>query len=317
MQLQFTCGNSPTENVGSIAPIALFVYNRPWHTRQTIEALQQNERAKDSDLFIFADAPKKPEATAAVHEVREYVKTIGGFKSVSIVKRDINFGLANSIIDGVTRLSNEYGRVIVMEDDLVTSPYFLRYMNDALDLYEHEEKVISIHGYVYPVKNKLPVTFFLRGADCWGWATWKRGWALFNSDGQFLLNELNNRKLTRIFDFNGTYPFTKMLKNQIKGNNDSWAVRWYASAFVADKLTLYPGRSLVNNIGNDNSGTHCGVSRSLDVQLSNTPIKLNFSRIEPSTEARQEFEFFFRQMKTGWLLRLVAKVSGLLRMKVL
>jgi hypothetical protein len=168
---------------------------------------------------------------------------------------------------------------------------------------------------VYPTRHQLPETFFLRGADCWGWATWKRGWEFFNRDGQFLLSELKGRKLTQLFDFNDTYPYTKMLEGQVKGNNDSWAVRWYASAFLADKLTLYPGRSLVHNIGNDNSGTHCGTSRSLDALLSNTPINLNSFKVESSLEAMQAFELFFRQSQTGGLRHLLAKVSALTRMK--
>jgi len=296
-----------------LAPIALFVYNRLWHTKQTVEALQKNKFARESDIFIFSDASKIPTTASSVQEVRDYIKGITGFKSITIHERLENLGLANSIIDGVTRVCDEYGKVIVLEDDLVTSPYFLQYMNNALDLYEGEDTVISIHGYNYPVEGDLPDTFFLRGADCWGWATWRCGWALFNNDGQFLLDELRRRKLTRLFDFNGAYPYTEMLVEQIKGTNDSWAIRWYASAFLANKLTLYPGRSLVHNIGNDNSGTHCGSSRSLDAELSRTPINLNFIEVEPSSEARQKFEVFFRKRKMGAFRRLLGKISGFLK----
>ena len=295
------------------APIALFVYNRPWHTWQTVGALQKNELAEDSDLFIFSDAPKKPEAAAAVQEVRGYISRIGGFKSVKIVEREENMGLANSIIDGVTATVNKYGRIIVLEDDMVTSPYFLTYMNVALEKFADNDRVVSVHGYVYPVEQSLPEVFFLPGADCWGWATWQRGWACFNGDGQSLLDELERRKLTREFDFNGAYSFSKMLEAQIKGANDSWAVRWYASAFLAGKLTLYPGRSLVHNIGNDNSGTHCGESASLDAELSKTPISLNVVKVEPSQKGRQAFEAFFRQKQTGLLRRLTRKASALLK----
>ena len=143
-----------------------------------------------------------------------------------------------------------------MEDDLVTSPHFLQYMNESLDLYQQEERVISIHAYMYPVKEELPETFFLRGADCWGWATWKRSWQLFESDGAKLLEQLNSQNLTREFNFNGSYPYVRMLKDQIKRRNNSWAIRWYASAFLANRLTLYPGASLVQNIGHDGSGVH-------------------------------------------------------------
>lgn len=296
------------------APVALFVYNRPDHARRTIEALKQNFLAEVSDLIIFSDAAKLETQAEKVCEVREYIRDIDGFKSVTIIEREMNFGLARSIIDGVTTIIKKYGCIIVLEDDMVTSPYFLTYMNEALEKYADDERVVSIHGYVYPVVQPLPEAFFLRGADCWGWATWQRGWACFNSDGQFLLDELKRRKLIRAFDYNGTYPYSKMLEEQIKGTNESWAVRWYASAFLAGKLTLYPGRSLVHNIGNDDSGTHCGESADFDANLSSTQISLNNINSEPSQEGRQAFEDFFRQEKMGLLGRLAHKSRALIRL---
>ena len=277
----------------TLSPIVLFVYNRPWHTRQTIKALQNNELADQSDLFIYSDGPKEEQAKNKVKEVRNYIHTVHGCKTVTIREREKNMGLASSIIDGVTAVVNEYERVIVLEDDLVTSPFFLRYMNDALNLYECEEKVISIHGYIYPLSEKLPSTFFLRSADCWGWATWKRGWDLFEGDGQKLLNELEEKKLTRLFDFNGAYGYTQMLRDQIAGKNDSWAIRWYASAFLADKLTLYPGKSLVNNIGHDDSGVHCGKSNRLDVDVTQHPITINNIDVIESVYAYRKISQFF------------------------
>lgn len=295
------------------APVTLFVYNRPDHTRRTIEALKTNILANESNLIIFSDAPKADAQSENVLEVRKYIRKIEGFKSLTIIERETNFGLARSIIDGVTTIVNKFGRIIVLEDDMVTSPYFLTYMNEALEKYADDESVVSIHGYVYPVKQSLPEAFFLPGADCWGWATWSRGWTCFNSDGQFLLDELKRRKLIRAFDFNGAHPFSKMLEGQIKDKNDSWAVRWYASAFLEDKLTLYPGRSLVHNIGNDNSGTHCGESAGMDVNLSSTAISLNNLKSVPSQEGRQAFEDFFRQEKMSLLGRLVRKSRTLIR----
>jgi hypothetical protein len=259
-----------------VAPITLFVYNRLSHTRQTVEALQENELAECSDLFIFADGAKSRESIAAVNDVREYIKTIDGFKSVNIVERDENFGLASSIIHGVTKLCNEFGRVIVVEDDLVTSPFFLRYMNEALDIYCNESEVASIHGYWYPVDSKMPETFFLRGASCWGWATWSHAWNIFQEDGKQLLDELKNKKLTRSFDLDGAMAYTQMLKDQIKGKNNSWAIRWHASTFLANKLQLSPGRSLVRNIGFDGSGTHSGESDAFTVSLATKPITVEY-----------------------------------------
>lgn len=292
------------------APVALFVYNRPDHAKRTVEALKNNGLANETDLIIFSDTHKSEVHVEKVKEVREYIRRISGFNSVTIVERESNYGLARSIIAGVTEVINTYGRIIVLEDDMETSPYFLTYMNDALAKYADDDRVASIHGYVYPVNQILPEAFFLLGADCWGWATWQRGWEIFNSDGRFLLDELKRRKLVRAFDFNGSYKYSKMLEGQIKGKNDSWAVRWYASTFLAGKLTLYPGRSLVHNIGNDNSGTHCVASNRLDSSLSTTPIVLNDLRVEPSLEGRQAFENFFRQGHVGLLRRIARKLSA-------
>lgn len=289
------------------APVALFVYARPDHARRTVEALLNNRSAPDTDLLVFSDAAKTPDDSSAVEEVRRYVGRIQGFRSVTLYRRPYNFGLAKSIIGGVTQVLSEYDSVIVLEDDMITSPHFLAYMNDGLARYANDDRVISLHGYMYPVGDPLPEAFFLRGADCWGWATWRRGWALFNSDGQFLLDELRRQKLLNAFDFNGAYGYSAMLQGQIAGSNDSWAIRWYASAFLANKYTLYPGTSLVQNIGNDSTGTHCGTSTALDVTLANSPIDLSGVQIEPSEKAAKAIERFFRAKQTP-LKRLLSRV---------
>jgi putative methyltransferase (TIGR04325 family) len=276
------------------APIALFVYSRPDHTYQIIEALKRNSEAAHTDLIIFSDAAKMQKHNTAVKQVRNYITKINGFRSLKIHHRPYNVGLAKSIIEGVTEVLKHHDRVIVMEDDLVTSPYFLKYMNEGLDLFADNDRVISIHGYVYPVEESLPEAFFLRGADCWGWATWRRGWVQFNPDGRLLLDDLKRQKLLKAFDFNGTYSYSEMLRGQIEGSNDSWAVRWHASAFLANKLTLYPGRSLVHNIGNDGTGIHCGTSVALDAELSTSPIHFDDVVVEESVVAKKVFGDFFR-----------------------
>ena len=292
------------------APIALFVYNRLDHTEQTVSALKRNLLAEDSDLFIFSDASKSLSSDEKVKAVREFIKSITGFKSLTIVERPHNLGLANSIIDGVTNLCNKYGQVIVLEDDLVTSPYFLKYMNDALDFYRDEERVISIHGYIYPVKAKLPETFFLRGADCWGWATWKRGWDLFEPDGEKLLAGINAQNIRKEFNYDGSYDLVGMLYSQIKGKIDSWAIRWYASAFVKNKLTLYPGESLVLNIGNDGSGTHCGTTEMFTSRLTKYELKLVKIAVFESSEARSAVVDYFHSNRITFLQRLKRKVRA-------
>ena len=292
----------------TFAPIILFVYNRHAHTRQTVEALQKNVLSNDSNLIIYSDAAKTELQEESVREVRDYIGQIDGFKSVTIIERETNFGLARSIIAGVTATVSKYGRIIVLEDDLVTSPYFLTYMNEALEKFSDDDRVVSIHGYVYPVDQALPEAFFLPGADCWGWATWQRGWACFNSDGQSLLDQLKRRNLIRAFDFNGAYSFSKMLEAQIKGANDSWAVRWYASAFLAGKLTLYPGRSLVHNIGFDGSGEHCGATEVWATKLSSHPIDLNEIPVKATPAAWRAFEKHFRSTQKDGRRNLLQKL---------
>lgn len=279
-----------------LAPIILFTYNRPWHTRQTIEALQKNKFAVKSILIIFSDGPKNPADGEKVQEIRDYLYTIDGFEAVQIIEREENLGLSRSIISGVTEVINQYEKAIVLEDDLVTSPLFLTYMNDALEMYKNDTDVASIHGYVYPIKNSLPETFFIKGADCWGWATWKRAWDIFEVDGKKLLNELTQRNLEREFNMDNSYPYIKMMKDQIRGKNNSWAVRWYASAFLADMFTLYPGRSLVSNIGFDASGTHAGYTKALDSEIGSS-IHLQKIPIEENKMAKKEFGKYLAILK--------------------
>ena len=278
----------------NLAPIALFTYNRPWHTKQTIDALRNNEKAGQSDLIVYSDGPKNDGERTGIFEVRKYIRTIEGFKSVRVVEREENAGLENAIITGVNETVSEFGRVIVMEDDLVSSPYFLSFMNDGLEYYESDDRVASIHAYVYPVEEKLPETFFLRGADCWGWATWKRGWDLFEPDGSKLLAEIEERRLSKCFDMDGVYPYTKMLKDQVVGKNKSWAVRWHASAFLRNKFTLYPGRCLIQNIGTDNSGTHCKNVNYYDASLSQQPIQVGRIELVESETAHKAFQKYMK-----------------------
>jgi len=257
-----------------LAPIALFVYNRPEHTKKTIEALKKNELADKSELFIFSDGPKTEKERENVNKVRDFIKNIKGFKKINIIEQEKNLGLAESIILGITKVVNKYGRVIVLEDDIVTSKHFLKYMNDALEVYEDEKIVGNICGYVYPVRQELPETFFLKFFSCWGWATWKDRWRFFEKDGKRLLLEIKKRGLKKEFDVGGTYPYTKMLKHQIKGKNNSWAVRWYASSSLKDFLCLYPKNSLVQNMGFEGIGTHGSKLDWFDTSLSQFQIKI-------------------------------------------
>lgn len=249
----------------NLSPIILFVYNRPWHTKQTVEALQKNEMATDSELFIYSDGPRDTEESkAAVAEVRKYLKGVGGFKRITIAENSKNLGLANSVIKGISEVVNKYGRVIVLEDDLVTAPGFLRYMNQALERYEDEEQVMQISGHMFDVEIEAETdAIFLPFPNSWGWATWKRAWEHFDPLMTGYEQLKKDRRLRHKFNREGTRDFFNMLKLQLKGEIDSWAIRWYLSVFLIRGLTLFPTNSLVKNIGFDNSGTHCRNSPSM------------------------------------------------------
>lgn len=296
-----------------LAPVAVFVYNRPAHTRKVLAALQQNDLASKSDLFIFADGLKVPAHASGVKEVREIISSVAGFRSVHVVERESNYGCARSITSGISSLLETHSRIIVVEDDVVVAPYFLKYINEALALYQDQEEVCCVHGYMYPVQASLPETFFVKGADIWGWGTWKRAWALYEYDAAKLLRQLKEQKLTREFDFDGCFGFTRMLEDQARGKLDTWDVQWYASAFLNGKLTLYPSVSLVKNIGFDSSGTHCDETEVFSVRVSQVPVKLERIQVVENAEAREAIGNFHRSTHTTLLQKGVRKVSRLLR----
>lgn len=283
------------------APILLFTYNRLQHTQRCLEALLKNTLAADSELFVYADAAKDETGREAVEEVRRYIHSLQGFRTITIIERDENWGLARNIIDGVTTQIKKYGKVIVLEDDLVVAPYFLQFMNDALEIYKDEPKVGHIQACDFTQDTSLPDTFLIKWIGSWGWATWERAWKHFNPNGEELLHELEARKLTYTFDFNGKYGFTRMLRRQIAGKNNSWAIRWNASLFIKDILSLNVGRSLVQNEGFDGSGTNCGGGGLYASNLHLAPLPVQkISPIVENQEARQAFVRYYARTNSFW-----------------
>ena len=256
------------------APIALFVYNRPQHTLKTLEALQANKLANETKLFIFSDAAKTPEQEENVAAVREIIANVSGFKTVRVIKAKNNFGLAQAIIYGVTDLLKQFNRVIVFEDDLVSSPNTLQYFNDALDFYENEEKLMHISAYMYPLdpKQDLPDSFIYRAVHSWGWATWQRAWQHFNPNIDELMSQFDKAKINQ-FSIEGKMNFWKQMQEFKKGKNNSWAIRWYASIFLKGGLSLNPSKSLILNIGHDGTGIHSNIEEMYNGELNNNKIE--------------------------------------------
>ena len=288
----------------NLAPIALFVYNRPQHTERTVKFLIKNELATDSRLFIFSDGVKSKADEAKVNEVRTFIKKIEGFKSVEIIESKTNLGLANSVIAGVNRLTKEYGQVIVFEDDLISSPYTLSYFNEALNRYRDEEKVMHIGAYMYALKdNSLPESFFYRAATSWGWATWASAWQNFEPNIDTLLAQFDSKK-RNAFSIENTMNFWKQMEDFKNGKNNSWAIRWYASIFLKGGLTLNPSQSLVNNIGHDGTGVHSGMSDIYNVIINPQPIQNFPTIIEENDAAYQAIKTFLQNRKGNIITRI-------------
>jgi hypothetical protein len=289
----------------NLAPIALFVYNRPDHTRRTISYLQQNLLADESRLYIFSDAGKTAADEANVEEVRNLLNTVTGFKAVTVVKRKENMGLAASIISGVTQLTDSYGKVIVFEDDLLSSPYTLQYFNESLQRYEKDGQIMHVGAYMYDLKgDKLPPAFFYRAATSWGWATWARAWKNFEPDVDKLIAQFDAKKIHE-FSIEGTMNFWKQIQQFKAGKNNSWAIRWYASIFLKGGLTLNPSQSLIQNIGHDGTGVHSNNEDMYQVNISRKPVIGFPLEIKESKVAYEAIRHFLKNRKGTLMQRVV------------
>ena len=248
---------------------------------------------------MFCDGPKN-EANSKTHEaikqVRALVKSKSWCKTVTVYESESNKGLANSIVEGVTQIVNQFGKIIVLEDDIVTARGFLRYMNEALDLYEHEDNVMHIGSYL-PYTNsykKLPETFLSRFMSCWGWATWKSSWQRANFDTRELYEQLNNPKVRYDFNLEGVLNFHEQLENNINGSIHTWAIKWFASIFLCNGLCLYPSHSLTKNIGFDGTGENCNLLDVKEREGVRDFIKVTKIKIEESSLGKRYLKRYYR-----------------------
>ena len=284
----------------NLSPIILFAYNRLDHLKKTINSLKKCDLSKDSKLIIYLDNSKNEDEKKKIIKVKQYCLNIKGFKETRLVERKKNFGLSKNIISAINHEIQRYKSLIILEDDMVCDKYFLKYMNFFLEAYKNDKKIVSIHGYNYPLKDKkkLKNFFFLKGADCWGWGTWSTKWKIYSSNTNLLLKKIKKHNLKRDFNFNNSYDYYKMLNDKLNKKNNSWAINWYASAFLKNKLTLYPKYSLIQNIGMDGTGIHSYHSNKFRVKLRNKPLNLNKNIIVKEDKlARNLFINFFKSLK--------------------
>lgn len=298
----------------SLAPVVLFTYNRPMHLLKVIESLLLNKESKETDLIIYSDGYKNGLDKDQVLACRKVIIDITGFKSLKIVTRDNNLGLAESVISGATEILNQYGKGIFLEDDLTVSSNFLSFMNEGLDKFANNHNIASIHGYVYPHNKALPDYFFLKGADCWGWATWSRAWEKFDKSAESLEIKLRSMNAVRKFNFNNSYKYFEMLIDNKNKLNDSWAIRWYASAFVNNLYTLYPNKSFVQNIGLDGSGSNGAAGFNYfnsDFNTEYKPIEIN--TVKENKKAYNAFVKYFKtlnKVRTSLIYRVLKKIRN-------
>lgn len=302
-----------------LAPVAVFVYARPEHTKKTIESLAKNEFADETEIFIYSDGAKNAKTMEQVQKVREYIDSLPQrnlFKSLHIIKAESNKGLANSVISGVTDVIRDYGRVIVVEDDLISAPDFLRYMNGSLDYYEADQRIWSICGYTFkmdiPQDYKHDVYLSYRGGS-WGWATWKDRWDKVDWSVMDYPDFKHNRRLRQQFNRGGR-DMANMLDSQMQEKIDSWAIRWCYSQSKLNMLTVYPVVSRIKNIGLDGTGTHSGISSKYDAIMADGQSQCVFEHIELEKRIVKAFKNQYGTSSNFLVIELKTLVKRLLGM---
>lgn len=281
----------------SLAPLIIFTYNRLDTLELVIKSLQKNILADETDLFIFSDFARKEKDIKSVNRVRSFLNSVDGFKSVTIIERKENYGLAKNIIEGVTDIIDKYEKVIVLEDDLITSRNFLSYMNQALDFYEDDERIFAISGYtgnLPSLKNLEDEGYLSYRPSSWGWATWKKEWIKNDWKVKDFDEFVRDKKAIKNFN-RGGIDMTRMLKHCIEGKNHSWAIRWSYTMYKLDKYCFYPKISKVQNVGFGEEATNC---TGVDIYQTNLDKSENYDfkfnkNIEINEKITKEFAYIF------------------------
>jgi hypothetical protein len=291
------------------APIAVFAYNRPHHLNRLLDSLFSNELFSHSPIFVFCDGPRVQEDQDHVAQTRSVARRRLGSHG-QIIQSEVNNGLAQSIIAGVTDLCRRYGRVIVFEDDLVLYPRCLHFLNAALRHYADDARIYHVNAYRYPLPPASRPNFS-RLTSSWGWATWQRAWMNFEPDAIKLEGAIREADLISALDFEGTFPYYSMLQDQARGKIDSWAIRWYASTLIRGALAICPNVSQASNLGFDATGVHCGVTSVYDVNLGEASEDWPTPLSEDMLNYRQ-MQAFFRSIRGTLPRRVLRKLKRML-----
>lgn len=296
------------------APVVIFAYRRSMHLRHTLKCLAECKEFASSPVIIYVDGPRDNTESADVEATRAAAKEMLGERA-RYVFHEKNMGLARSVIAGVDEIVSQYGRAIVVEDDLWMSPQFLEFMNRALDRYADDESVFQVSGYMFgkPELASQTTALFLPFIGSWGWATWHRAWCSFDPDATGWLSLRSDSAARRRFNLDNSYDYTTMLFRQMTGQGQSWAIRWYWSVFKANGLVLYPPVSLVRNTGLDGSGTH-GSGRlrriTTDAPSLQNELKIEFpERVEIHQPSFDSVKNALRWRNGRWLARVVDKLQ--------
>lgn len=284
------------------APIALFTFNRVFQTKRTLEALTLNSECKDSILFVFLDGPKTQNDLLAINEIKNILNSLDNFKQVIITEQKVNLGLAKSIIQGINLVFERYDRIIVLEDDIVVSKHFLKFMNDSLSFYEFNEIVWHISAWNYPISTDgLEDVFLTRIMNCWGWATWKKNWKYYDNDSHKIISSFSKEEI-RKFNVDGTYDFWNQIILNNEGKIKTWAIFWYATIFKNKGLCVNPAQTTTLNIGFDNSGENTRSYTSIKQKLNQNELHLIQLQSEDKTALKRikryfRIDFFLRKFK--------------------
>lgn len=295
-----------------LSPVVIFAFNRPKHLSRLLDSLSQNMEFADSELYIYVDGPRNNTDLKLVEETREVAKQFSGVTEKCLVIREENLGLGKSLKTGVTEILSKHDKVIVLEDDLIVTDSFLKYMNTGLKKYQLETRVASIHGYCFGFDQPIKSPFFLRGADCLGWATWRDRWESIDWDPKLLMAKIQDQDLIREFNLNDSHSHFSVLERELKKGFHSWAIYWHASMFSQGRLTLFPGTSLIEYAGADGSGTHVVENSDFwKTEISRESDWIFPEIIAESTAAREQMIAYYNRIfpKLPFIGRLIRRIK--------